>query len=424
MKKLLWLILLTGLAQIGYGQNIVLVEYFVDTDPGFGNATAIGGFSASPEVANLKFSVPVASLTEGVHRLYIRAKDANGKWSFVSEHLFLKETLPTSLVNVDYVEYFIDADPGYGAGTSVPLTASTTVENLTLNVPVATLATGVHRLLIRARDASGKWSQVSQHLFYKQNVPALADLNKIEYFIDTDPGFGAATNVAFTPGQAVNNLTFSVPLDKLTNGAHYLFVRARDANGSWNVISAKKFDFSQSPFPVRLQYFTGHQQERSARLDWATTEESGSDHFDIHRSGNGKDWVTIGTVKAAVESDVLITYTFSDPEPLVGENFYRLKMVDYDQTYSMSRIISLRFNEALQTIFYPNPTSRQITVSSEKEITSYALISAGGQTLDSKSSIVAIREFVIPLDKFPAGAYVLRIVFEDGGVEVRKVVVR
>lgn len=423
MRKLMWLFLITCWSGTGYGQNITQVEYFLDTDPGYGSGTAVSGFAAGTQLADVNFSVPVASLAKGVHRLYIRAKDSGDKWSFVSSHLFFKEILAASLSNVDLVEYFIDTDPGYGAGTSVPFAASTSVNELNFPVPVAALSVGVHRLFIRARQASGQWSEISQHLFYRQQVPALTNITRIEYFIDTDPGFGVATNVPFTAGLSISDLTFSAPADNLDPGTHYLLVRARDANGAWSIIGYNDFTVPLPPLPVRLQYFTGRRQEKTSKLEWATAEESGSDHFEIQRSSNAKKWTVIDTVNASGESNAGINYVFTDSTPLPGQNFYRLRMVDRDKSFSMSGIVLIQFETELQTVLYPNPASRQVMVSAVKEMIAYQLLDAGGRTALFRTDLPGSGQLRIPLDKIQAGHYTLKITFRNGQAETRKLVV-
>lgn len=67
--------------------NIVAAEYFFDTDPGFGNATSINIGTAADSVQIIA-DIPVPALTAGVHILYIRAQNADGKWSLYEPRQF------------------------------------------------------------------------------------------------------------------------------------------------------------------------------------------------------------------------------------------------------------------------------------------------------------------------------------------------
>ncbi|MCB9190648.1 MAG: hypothetical protein H6602_03170 [Flavobacteriales bacterium] len=54
-------------------------EYFFDTDPRVGNGTALPSFTANDTV-DLTSNISAAGLSIGIHQLFIRYKDAAGKW--------------------------------------------------------------------------------------------------------------------------------------------------------------------------------------------------------------------------------------------------------------------------------------------------------------------------------------------------------
>ena len=123
--------------------NIVKAEYYIDTDPGFGNATAISVTPAA-NITNNTFIVPSGSLSKGIHTLFIRSRDASGKWSVTNSHVFYLFGLP---VNIVKAEYYIDTDPGIGNATSITITPSTNIVNNTFNISVNLINQGVHTLL-------------------------------------------------------------------------------------------------------------------------------------------------------------------------------------------------------------------------------------------------------------------------------------
>jgi hypothetical protein len=60
-------------------------------------------------------------------------------------------------------------------------------------------------------------------------------INKAEYFIDTDPGFGKATNIPISVPANDVSLNYSVNISTLPQGFHMLVYRARDDKGRWSV---------------------------------------------------------------------------------------------------------------------------------------------------------------------------------------------
>ena len=63
-------------------------------------------------------------------------------------------------------------------------------------------------------------------------------INKAEYFIDTDPGFGKATNIPVSVPANDVSLSYSVNISALSQGFHMMVLRARDDKGYWSQVEA------------------------------------------------------------------------------------------------------------------------------------------------------------------------------------------
>jgi Secretion system C-terminal sorting domain len=135
--------------------NIVAAEFFVDTDPGVGNGTAITVIPGA--TVSFVASIPVTALSPGFHFTAIRTKDADGRWGLMESRAFYISLQTTNVADMVGAEYFIDADPGVGSASPFTVPAGPAInQNFVLNVPVGTSA-GSHFLAIRFRDAAGKW---------------------------------------------------------------------------------------------------------------------------------------------------------------------------------------------------------------------------------------------------------------------------
>lgn len=250
-------------------QNVVAAEYFIDTDPGIGSGTAIS-LSPGVDVSALPVTVNTASLTTGIHRLYVRTRNAEGKWSMSYFKDFLLDfdpaypAIPSAPQNIVKAEYFIDTDPGFGSGTDIPLTPGIDIANLSVSVNTSSLSNGIHRVFIRTLNNEGKWSLVSlkdfaveQDISYAPAPPAPQNIIAAEYFFDSDPGFGAATPISVTAGVDLNNLSFSANTNGLAIGTHRLFVRTLNAEGKWSLAYFSAFlvnnDFAYPTPPAAAQ---------------------------------------------------------------------------------------------------------------------------------------------------------------------------
>jgi hypothetical protein len=155
----------------GADTNLTHIEYFFDTT-NLANANIIVIQYPKRKLDTL-LNLPIATLSDGLHTLYVRAKDAKGRWSTLFSKIFYKVSSPGGLNTLVQAEYFIDNDPGFGQAMSVsfPQQESATIP---FNVDLNGLTEGYHRLYIRAKDKFGRWSNVLDTSFAKvvtENCP-------------------------------------------------------------------------------------------------------------------------------------------------------------------------------------------------------------------------------------------------------------
>ncbi len=249
MKQILIILTLFGVFIRSEGQDIVGAEYFFDSDPGYYRATTIAITSPSPNLVKINFNVSVSSLATGFHRLYLRTRDINNKWSLTNSLIVYKpEVNSTVAVNVLAAEYFYDTDPGIGNGTNISITPATNLSSLTFSPSVSNLTSGFHRLYLRTRDNNGKWSLTNNTIFYKTTVDSsVALVNQVEYFIDKDPGIGKGVPVVVNPVTNMKDSIFPINITGLTDGKHRLYIRTRDSRGSWSITNISTFSVSGVP---------------------------------------------------------------------------------------------------------------------------------------------------------------------------------
>jgi Right handed beta helix region len=92
--------------------------------------------------------------------------------------------------------------------------------------------------------------------------------------------------------------------------------------------------------PIKLTDITVTENNGKNILQWKTATESNSDYFNVERSSNGQSFEVIGRVSATGFSTNDISYSFTDVSPLTGINYYRLSMVDKDNSSEYSKIVS------------------------------------------------------------------------------------
>jgi Secretion system C-terminal sorting domain len=398
--------------------NINKVEYFTDTDPGFGNGTDVPITPGNP-IINLIIPVDISALTNGIHNIYVRSKDDQGNWSLTNRWLFFKDI---AAGNINKFEYFIDTDPGFGNAVNVPVTPSGNIINLLIPIDISSLSNGFHNIYLRSKDDNGLWSLTNRWLFFK-DIPQ-NNVQRGEYFFDTDPGFGNGTPIPYSGplGTDVPDFSFGADINSLSNGSHYLFIRTQEANGKWSLTNV--FPFTKSvPLPVTLINFTARAEGSRALLNWQTATEINNDRFEIERNVDGINFIKIGQVAGAGNSNSLLSYQYYDEHPEKGNNYYRLRQVDLDGkfNYSPTRLVNFKGNSYFAILNNPTSGNPIIVKTTETNATLSIFDETGKKIKDLQMTGTSIS---ISVDQLPNGVYLL-VLHKDGAVKAaEKFVVR
>ncbi|SOE23843.1 hypothetical protein SAMN06298216_4221 [Spirosomataceae bacterium TFI 002] len=245
MKNLLKTCLLVLICSTIGRSQIASGEYFWDTDPGINLATPIPA-SVFVGVTNdtYSFSPPTTGISPGIHRVFFRLKDNTGNLSqIVSQVVYIGETGIPSIAEdeVGLLEYYWDDNSA--SPTQITLTNPPVNGDYQFTVPSTGLIAGSHKLHMRIKDKYGLWSGLYEKSILIFGNSPLPNIQKIEYYVDTDPGEGSAISVSFSPSTASDvTSNFEIPTTGLANGQHVATMRVQDANGLWSGKFSKAFE--------------------------------------------------------------------------------------------------------------------------------------------------------------------------------------
>lgn len=176
--------------------------------------------------------------------------------------------------------------------------------------------------------------------------------------------------------------------------------------------------------PVSLISFNAFKQNNDVKLNWSSENESNLSRFEIQRSMDGVNFITVGTVPAHNRSG-RNTYTFTDlvsqlNPPPVGHLYYRLRSIDLDGKSKLSTIARISLTDPNSTISIgPNPITSYLNIYSNEEIREVTLYDASGREVYRNAVILGNR---MSIPKYlPAGPYSVKI-RTTAGVFFRQVV--
>ena len=124
---------------------------------------------------------------------------------------------------------------------------------------------------------------------------------------------------------------------------------------------------SASITPVTLLTFNAKRNGSVNSLSWSTSQELNSQYFGIEHSSDGIHFSQIGRIAAAGNSSTQRSYQFIDPSPVKGVNYYRLMIVDIDNTVKYSMIKSVKNAGRLNFSVYPNPVRDKLLIDIDAE---------------------------------------------------------
>jgi hypothetical protein len=116
------------------------------------------------------------------------------------------------------------------------------------------------------------------------------------------------------------------------------------------------------------QVFTFEAQavEGRAKLQWVTNTGFNNDYFNIERLNPQGDFETLDKQNAYTGMEGLKSYTFTDDNPLEGDNFYRINTVSNTGTPQYSEVKKVIFVKTDGVGIFPNPADEYIDIDLRK----------------------------------------------------------
>ena len=171
-----------------------------------------------------------------------------------------------------------------------------------------------------------------------------------------------------------------------------------------------------NPLPVTWVSFTAVNKSSSVQLEWKTTAEVKNKEFEVERSTDGVQFVTIGVVAASFQMLSTYTYNFTDAVMVGGTVHYRLKQIDIDGNYSYSKTVQVKCEEGslLQVLENPVRTELKLKCGAALNGSKFMIVDVGGRNVHS--GIITLQLVTVAKGHLPAGIYYVRVVQKNGNL--------
>ncbi len=229
---------------------------------------------------------------------------------------------------------------------------------------------------------------------------------------------------AFTYGNGANarsSVKFRFGYDFKSRSGFNIGRPARQYGGKFGC-----FNFTNTiTLPLTLTSFTGVNNAGLVTLKWITENELNVNRFEIERSSNAFDFEKIAT-KTASNRNSTENYFQTDNISLNKDAilYYRLKMIDYDNKFKYSEIISIKRNGKVDQIqVSPNPLPQGgllniKVVSNESKSVQIRIIDVAGRQVRMQNAKLLVGSNTVQMssaNSLLAGYYTVQII---NGTEV------
>ncbi|MBC7486829.1 MAG: T9SS type A sorting domain-containing protein, partial [Cytophagaceae bacterium] len=230
--------------------------------------------------------------------------------------------------------------------------------------------------------------------YYGASIPVLANSEEWDF------GSGYVTGLGATPTHNFGaDATYPVKLRVKDQNCQVFYEQTTNV-----VVSCTA--------PVTLLSFKGRKDNGGVLLTWQTAMELNNDYFDILRSYDGVNFVSIGTKQGAGNTKALLNYSFSDLTATGSQVYYRLIQHDFDGKTEGSSIVTVKLDKSFGAPIgiTPNPFNESFVLTKfNDEKASVIVYDLLGRILEQKSS--SETEVVIQLGTgLATGTYIVEYI--------------
>lgn len=203
--------------------------------------------------------------------------------------------------------------------------------------------------------------------------------------------------------------------------------RVVETNGSGCSSSSDSLCFEPARSRLRI---TGTYSQDEVLLSWTINDEVNIDHFEIEKSANGTDYVTIDNVRPVGNSPAAEKYNYSDrvtPDHNERDNYYIVKEIYTDGSFRFSNSVMVKIaarDEVL--IAAPNPTTGNTVLYFPRTITNAVI-----GIFDEFGRKVFVQKLTTPQDDYPlnltgykAGIYSIKVDTDKGKYQLKIVLIK
>lgn len=178
------------------------------------------------------------------------------------------------------------------------------------------------------------------------------------------------------------------------------------------------FNIFSVVLPIVVKDFKAEIQNKSALLRWRSKADDQHDFVAVEKSTDGQQFTEIGRVKPRSSGTSFEQYQFTDINPAVGKNYYRLALMDKNGRKEFTKTIQLSNLAPGNLSAYPVPANDVLhlqTIQSTKSSVTITITDLTGRILynTTRTGDKGMNTFAIPVNQLSTGMYMVRVSSAD-----------
>ena len=169
-----------------------------------------------------------------------------------------------------------------------------------------------------------------------------------------------------------------------------------------------------------LNFYVTKKDDKNVLLSWQTSSENNNKGFVIERSNDGNSFDSIGFVSSLSVGGRGANYIFTDMPLNDGIEYYRLRQINLDNSYSYGPVRFLKLNRGEIVSIYPNPVSEDLYIKSGVTLANAQMKI---YTIDGRLMMEKVLNgsgtLSVSVRSLPAGIYVAKVSAGDNNFKYR-----
>ena len=161
--------------------------------------------------------------------------------------------------------------------------------------------------------------------------------------------------------------------------------------------------------PISIEQFTAIPQAEKVLLNWKVSKEINVLNYTVQYSTDNIQFSNVNSTSANGNSN----YSWLHNSPLIGNNYYRLKITATNGSVTYSPVQKVTFGNKANITVYPNPAENIINIgiggSRTNVPASICVFSMDGRVLSNKKINSASQTETVDISNYPGGQYLLKI---------------